>query len=130
MLKDDLIDVDLGVIDTPNQAVTHYLPLLISGEKDLMEIKKILREVHGFEEEDVKIVARVLSNAHFKHTQTKSALGSGYFSLAVGVLVLLGGLFLSAYLWRRGFIATLSIVIILVGIGTIMRSVSLINQKR
>lgn len=130
MIKGDLIDVDLTAIDTPAQAVTHYLPLLISGKMDLMEIKKSLRENHGFAEEDVKIAARVLSNAHFKHVQNKSILGNGYFSLVVGITLLLGGLFLSAYLWRMSFIATLSVVIILAGIGIILKSMFVINQKR
>jgi hypothetical protein len=78
-------------INTPVQAEQYYLPFFISGKLDLAAIKNELRKTHKFSEEDVRITARILSNAHIRNTAENGNKISTYFTLVIGVLLLFLG---------------------------------------
>ena len=109
------IDDNITAINTPVQAEKYYLPFLISGEMDLMAIKKELREIHQFSEEDVRITSRVLSNAHFKHTQENPGGFQKYLQPILGGLIMAGGALLIIMLWSAGWVSVLPFLIIGVG---------------
>ena len=117
-------------VNTPAQASEYYLPFFLSGKMDLTFIRKELKEVHKFSEEDIRITARVLSNAHVKHAEQKSLMSSGYFGLVIGIAVLVGGILLTFYLWDKGFVSTLSLIIVAAGLGILYRSNKSIGSKR
>lgn len=124
----ELIDTDFKAVKTPAQACDHYLPKITSGEMDLMAVKRELREKHNFEEEDVRITARVLSNEHMRHTMNNSGKSNAYFSLIVGIVVLLAGIGLTLYLWNRGFIAGVALFVVGFGFVMLIKSITTLGK--
>lgn len=99
------IDDNITAINTPAQASTYYLPFLISGEMDLMAIKKELREMHKLSEENVQITSRVLSNAHFEHIKENSGGFQKFLQPILGGLIMVGGALMILFLWNSGWVS-------------------------
>lgn len=116
------IDNNITAINTPAQAEKYYLPFLISGEMDLMAIKTELREIHKFSDEDVRITSRVLSNAHFKHSQENPGGFHKYLQPILGGLIMAGGALMIIFLWNSGWISILPFVIMGTGASILFTS--------
>ena len=115
-------------INTPVQAVKYYLPFFVSDKLDLGAIKKELRTTHKFSEEDVRITARSLSQAHVKYMAENSDTANAYFRLVLGGIISLGGIGLTIFLYEKGFIAYVSFFAIGAGllmIGQAIRNIRL-----
>lgn len=110
-------------INTPAQAEKYYLPFFISGKLDLGDIKNELRSKHQFSEEDVRISARVLSNAHMRHAAESGGMANGYFTLVLGIVILILGILLTLFLFKKGFIAWVSLLVIGTGLLMIFQSI-------
>ena len=117
-------------INTPAQAEKYYLPFFISGKLDLSDIKKELRTQHQFSEDDIKIIAKVLSNAHMRHAQQSGSMSNSYFTLVLGIAIFILGILLTFFLFQKGFIAWISWLVIFAGLLLIAQSVRNISAKR
>ncbi|MFT5819731.1 MAG: hypothetical protein ACI8ZM_000956 [Crocinitomix sp.] len=110
-------------INTPAQAEKYYLPFFVSAKLDLGAIKKELRSKHRFSEEDVRLAARLLSEAHVRHMSVNTDTANAYFRLILGGIILLGGIALTLFLFEKGFIAYVSFLAIGAGILMIVQSI-------
>ncbi len=129
-MKDNPIDQDITQIATPVDAEKHYLPKIIANEIDLMQIKEELRKIHSFSEEDVRISARVISNAHFKHLQNTPGKIQKYMQISVGAVVFGGGIVMILYLWNRGWVSIIPFIIMFAGISIILAANSGVKSQR
>ncbi len=118
-------------IKTPVDAERHYLPLLIKGKYDLMQIKKELREVHSFSEEDVRISARVIANGQLDYVKKNPTNNfSKYLVFVLGFLIFAAGLIAVLFLWDNGVVAVLPFFVISAGVTLIVSSKVRFGQKR
>ena len=120
----EVIDSESTKIETPVQAEKFYLPKLIAGEIDLSGIRKELRDLHYFSEEDIKIAARVIGNAHLKYVEENPGRYNQIVPVVIGGVLATGGVAFAVMLWNKGWIATLPFAIFGIGITTLFRAFS------
>lgn len=124
-----LLDQDFKTISTPVDAEKHYTPFIQSGEMDLMAVKKELREVHHFEEADVRISANVLSKIQLKTHIRKDGQGYSIFGIGFGTLLVIVGMYLAFFLNERGFISFVAYGLIGGGISMVIASIVALKKK-
>lgn len=111
-----VLDEGFVKLVTPAQAEKHYLPKVIAEEKDLTEVRRELKEIHNFSEEDIRIAARVISNAQFEYIRNKKAQRSGWVGVIagciLGVIRVMSWIFLQQHIVRKPIL-----IIVPLGIG-------------
>jgi hypothetical protein len=117
-------------INTPAQAEKYYLPFFVSGKLDLGAIRKELRTLHQFSEEDIKLASRLISEAHVRYATQNTDTANAYFKLVLGGIILLGGIALTLFLFKKGFIAYVSLFVIGAGLLMILQSIRNIKLNR
>lgn len=112
----ETIDENEILITTPVQAEKHYKEDFLKNRIDLGQIKKELKDNHGFSEEDIRITSRVLSNAKMKHEKEGSAMSShNVVRISVGIALIAGGSIFTVWLWHTGWVASAPVIGILGG---------------
>jgi hypothetical protein len=117
------IDEGFEAIDSPYAAEKYYLPKVLSGEMDLSAVRKELREIHKMDDENVRISARAIGDAHLKNLATTSHGGHAIFGMIVGASLIVGGIIFFFILWDSGWIASAPIFMAVLGVTLIFRAV-------
>lgn len=118
------LDKESIAITNPVQAEKYYLPKVIAKEMDLTAVKKELRELHPFSEEDVRISAHVISNAEFKFKEKNPEGYMKWAPLTVSLILIVGGIAMFYMMSELGFFLVIPALASFGGVGLLFNAVS------